>query len=407
MSRIEGNQIREFFKKEPSFLRIDKLQIFGDGKEKVIVNDPSQPSEKQKREGQFFVKLPEGLAKILPGSTFGPDEFLGYLSSEGEVKNTSEEILGGKEGLDFTFESEAKDFSLEVFRGSTNKQGLEIARLAKKFGQIARENSNRPEGNKINDSKQRAKYQGHLYGIMKPILAKESEYNLRIIEDCIASGETIAGVLAALAEKSKIPVGGKIRVDVAVATTQGILVLREFARQNNLNLEINVGYLAYGLSRGVDVPGTNARAHANYITYPPGVLADERISVKARAFLADQADEIDQNVYVVGDMGDIGKSMRKEYDSRYPWNSFRIDKHGDRNEIEINLPLFFDENRPAILYFANGGYLMKAMRGLAVPNIWANQVVFDAKRVWAQKDEYGYGVLIKNIPEELLAGPKN
>lgn len=392
-------KIREAINGEKSFLGIKKLQIFGDGKEKVIINDPSRSPEEQEREGQFFVKLPEELAQILPGSTFGPEEFLGYLQQEGEVRATPADLLGERGDLNFSYSS--NNFSLRVFEGSTNKHALEISRLAKELGKLAKKKLDNPDF--------RAEYQQHLYEVVKPVLTvtSEPEYKLRVIEDCIASGETIAGVLAALAEKSKIPVGGKIRVDVAVATTQGILVLREFARQNNLNLEINVGYLAYGLSRGVDVPGTNARAHANYITFPQEVLNDERISVKARALLAKQADNVDQNVYVVGDMGDIGKSMRKEYDSRYPWNSFRIDKHGDRNEVEINLPLFFKENRPTVLYFANGGYLMKAMRGLAVPNVWANQVVFDAKRVWAQEDEYGYGVLIKNIPEELLAGHKN
>jgi len=257
-----------------------------------------------------------------------------------------------------------------------------------------------PGSENIKDPKIRGEYQKHLFATVKPVLEAESRYDLRNVEDCLASGETIAGGLIALEEKTQIETGGRIRADVAVATTQGILVLREFTQQNHLKLELNVGCLAYGLPAGAEVEGTEARAHANYITYPPELL--NQLSPAIQEQLESYTDPQDGNIYVVGDMGDFGMSMPSVYDQECPWNSFRIDSHGDRNPQMVKIPFFFNKRKPTIVYFANGGWPMKAMAGLALVNIDANQIVFDARRVWAEEEEFGYGVLIDKIHQELL-----
>jgi len=75
----EQGDLRQFFGAEVSSshpLNRSQLTVFGDGKERITVHDPARSEGQRERSGQFFVKLPDRLAKILPGSYLLPREFL-------------------------------------------------------------------------------------------------------------------------------------------------------------------------------------------------------------------------------------------------------------------------------------------------------------------------------------------
>jgi hypothetical protein len=340
--------------KTPNLLTFSNLTIHGNGVDKVLIKDPAQPAGRQIREGDFFITLPKNLADVLPGSVLDKEDF---------VKEVNQ------------------NFSLQVFYTPTNSHALKISKLAAI-----------PNG--FDDPRVRADYQQQIFSVMRPILALQSGGGLRIVEDCLASGDTIVGILTLLAGKSQIPIKGKkIRIDVAVATTQGTFVLKKFAEQNNLRIEINVGYLAYGLSEGEKKEGV--RLHANYIIYPEEIL--KQLPKKIR-FELNNYRVNDRNIYVVGDMGDAAKSLPKDFDEKYPWNKYRNDNHGDK-KAQKKTANVFNHKKPSIIYLTNGGFLMQAYFDYLNNRSKYNNLVFSAKRVWSDDAIYGYGVLIRGIPQ--------
>jgi len=337
------------------------------------------------QEGEFFVGLPRDLADVLPGSVLGPEAFLKEIEGESNYE-TALRLLGQEIGTEENViysNKTSNNFHLRVLRGSTNPYALEISKLAAI-----------PNG--FDDPQVRATYQREVFEVMTPILDRPSGAHLTIVEDCLASGDTIVGVLTLLSKMSGLDFENKkIRIDVAVATTQGILVLKKFAEQNNLQLEINVGYLAYGLSEGEEENGV--RLHANYITYPKEVFNQlpEEVIQRLQGHRA-----ADGNIYVVGDMGDASKRT-----SDCPWDELRTDSWG-LPEIEETggVPQKFNSQKPTVLYFANGGYLIQALLKYTLkqkrikPDL--NEIVFSAKRKW--DEQHGYGVLVYDLPPEIL-----
>ena len=333
-------------------LPFQSFKIIDNNIDPIFVFDPVK---NQIKTGQYFVKCPERLTKILPGSSLIPLSFLKMLGLITTIINSQEKLSTSMKGTDKNLALFFQDnnFLLRVFHGSTNNFALRLSQLAadtKGFGDIVI----------------RAEYQSLIAKLMSPIIKKNSNYHLRIIEDCIASSDSIAGVLRLLKNIKPKMVDGVIRIDVAVASTQGIIVIKKIAQQNKLKLELNVGYLAYGLSSG--------KAHANYMIYP-----DE---IKKKL-------QIDFND-VVGDMGDAFKSLPVDYDNECQWNRFR---RGIKSQL--NKPL--DLKKPTILYFANGGYFMKALKHYLLSDNDDNEVVFSAKRIWSSDKKYGYGVLIYDL----------
>jgi hypoxanthine-guanine phosphoribosyltransferase len=341
-----------------------------------MVHDPGFPSDKQERKGQFFVSLKKSLANSLPGTNIKPEIFLSELQINNSIKKIllsdiltvlAKPIIKHKE----------KHFTLNIFHGSANIHALGMSQLAviksKKDASFSSENK-------------RAYYQSHLFKILKPIIQYEKNkgFSLRIIEDCLASGDTISGILAMIKNETKINIStNKIRIDVAVATAQGILILRKFAWENKLDFEVNIGYLAYGLSEGIKIDGV--RKHANYIVYPVEMLDQFPKKIKnLRSLGGDYS--------VVGDMGDASRKLSGRFDNKYPWNKNRDDRpsHGK-----------FNPSSSTIFYFANGGYLMKAYYDyLNNSPMNLNQLVFSAKRIWSTN--LGYGVLIYDLDKKLL-----
>lgn len=341
-------------------LRISQLKIFGDGQTKITIIDPSKPKSQQKREGDYFVSLPDKLTHVLPGSYLPTTDFLEELELSHSVDYlTNCRLNTGYFGNEtnpafFNFSNEG-NFSLKVLHGFENPQSLKLSELATQ---------------KFNSPQVRAEYQQNLFETMKPVIKIVSRAKIRIIEDCLASGDTLVGLIMVLSANKNIGPKEKIRIDVAVAATQGILVLKEFARRNNLKLELNIGYLANGLSKGKAVTGfPGAKTGANYIIYPKEVKEKYGITYD----------------FVVGDMGDASEILPGDYNDACPWNKYRIEQQRD-----------IDPSLPTLIFLTNGGYLMQAYYRYLYPENKNPELVLSAKRVWAPKP-HGYGVLLEGI----------
>lgn len=364
-------------------LRYDRLPFFSAANEPLTVIDAVS---KKQRDGQFFVSMRREVVQQIVGSTLTPDRFLKNLGVGDRPvleANLLSESTGTLDNPVLRVMSEDKDFSLTVMHGSFNSRAMNLTRLATQ---------------NLNEEPVRAKYQSEVFELMKPILRKESTYDIRIAEDCIASGDVIAGVKTALAKIRPDIKQKSIRVDVAVATTQGILLLRKFAHDNNLNLEINAGYLAYGLSSGNKTDDPEAREHANYITYPQSVVDKASPAVKETL---ESLQQEDGNIYVVGDMGDAAKSIHIDSDGRYPWNKYRSDNHGTRNNEEpVEAAQDIDNAKPIDVFLKRGGFFIKSLvdyMAEATGQKKKQSTMFFGNRVWATAP-HGYGVLINGLP---------
>ena len=362
---------------ESANLKVENLKIIGEIGKKISVHDPTREPGKDWREGDYFAILPKELVSILPGSTLLAGDFVKVLGKSGDVEDIVQVLEGDKQydkDRGVVFEHEEDSFSLKVYNGSTNERALHLSELAV---------------NSFEDEKNRAEYQKIAADVVEPILKDESKCSARIVEDVIASGETIAGVLAVLEKQKKIQGGSTVRVDVISATTQGLLILRKFAYDNGIALDIRVGYLAYGLSKGVEISDSEARAHANYVIYPDGFL--ERLDDETKARL-DRLRGDDTNIYVVGDMGDAFKSLQSTFDYSNPYNKYRCDdKHGVRGEEEgcKEIEKSYDKNerkgRTVIYYLANGGYFMRSLMRLWGLSANYPKSMMSAKRIWTDK----------------------
>ena len=395
-------------------LKISDLpSIRGDGNPGSVEIKFLKNGELTTSTGQFFVELPEVIANDLPGSYISPETFLGQLSIDDSDNAIKRNLLG--DGLNrgerpiFEYREEDGSFNINVFNGSTNENALALTRIASKE-------------NAFTTPDDRILYQTSLFEIVRPVLKFPSKKipSIHIIEDCVASGDTIMGVLAALNQKTKIETVANVRIDVAVATAQGALLIREFARDNNgIRIELNVGHMAFGLSEGVRSEKGKGLEHANYITYPPGLLEtfdmlyDRRIAniiVESVGLRLNGGRKLDKDIFVVGDMGDAGRSVNLDSNTSVPWNKYRRDPHGVMTTSDqIEESTIKEGVYPTIVYLANGGYLMRAfyhhllvLKGMARDERnGLSEMVFDAKRRFDENSET-YGVLLSNIDPILI-----
>ncbi len=176
-----------------------------------------------------------------------------------------------------------------------------------------------------------------------------------------------------------------------VATTIGIDLLVQAARDLGVALRLRVGYLAYGLSTGTKEK--TARIHANYITYPKIVTKTLSKTLRQRLNLLESRDG---EIYVVGDMGDAAKSMANGFDERYPWNAYRDDPHGEHEQSK-KIQKLQGAKPPLCMYFSNGGYLLRSFVKCLGQDSNQREKVICAKRVWSDDVRYGYGVLITGM----------
>lgn len=356
--------------------------------------------EGAQKEYNRFVVFPLELTKVFPGSYVSPQDFLDELGIHDEVDKKATDILSAKlcSKDDLTLKVTGENFGLKVFHGATNKHTLQMSSLAKQG---------------FEDSKNRAQYQNAMAHELKPMLEgkKDLNYSVRIFDDCLATGDSIAGYLSYLLDEDPQALAGGVEVDLTAATVQGILFLKAFAEAHNFKLQINVGHLAFGLSQGIINKENDTRQHANYITYPPEIVKMLQDSVQRQLAAAKFEDG---NIYVVGDMGEAEQgierwemeSIRREVGaenggadgSNYcSWNETRQDPHGYHFNRQERLTLLdLAGGRPTDVYLARGGYLPYALDNKHNPNFdKTNKVVLAASRVWSQ--EHGYGVGITNL----------
>ena len=77
-----------------------------------------------------------------------------------------------------------------------------------------------------------------------------------------------------------------------------------------------------------------------------------------------------------------------------PWNKFRDDPHGTRNAKKLTTNKLCSKNQKVIMYFSNGGYLLRSfVKYLGLDKEYKERVI-SAKRVWSNDKKYGYGVLL-------------
>jgi hypothetical protein len=320
------------------------IKIKGDG---VI------PIKKDGKTGIWEVQMPGGLSSVVTNSKVDCSNVFprtNLLGTKLTGQDQTERI--------FSFSDLSENFYLTVFHGATNEKILRMSQLANSNSDLSE-----PE---------RAEYQTLVADLITPVIRKKSKDapDLWIIEDCVATGDTISGVLALLKEKSLIrneavkPIK-KVRIDVVVATAQGIFVLREFARQKGIALEINVGSLAFGLNED------------GYLVYTPEVAEKEEF-VKRGLLNGSKKPE---DIYVVGDMGDASKKLSDSSNQLCPWNKLRDDSWGDSGNTRSEVGKLIQTDSSVALFFANGGWLMKALaEHLRVLDDF-KQCVISAKRV--------------------------
>lgn len=351
--------------------------------------------EGRERKGALFISMPEKLTKALPGTYLGVDKFLHELSAE---DTTVERALLGSyidSSENPAFHKKEDGFQLTVHHGATNEHSLKLSRIAKEaLG---------PNGFMFTDE-QRKQYQQAETDLIKPALQNEFKdpNGFCVIEDCIASGDSILGLMHILAEKKKLNAENTFRIDAVVGTTQGILVLRKYAQTLGIKLEINVGYLATGLTEGE--PSKNgSKKHANYITYFPEFI--ERLKELG---LTQEADQLDEYGFTVGDMGDAARKWKVSETTQDDSQIAQINDSntlGENNEFTLADLARTIPNMPTHIFLARGGCLMKAMFDVISPSVsyLRNTVGMRASRVWSQDPDKGYGVLVEAIePKEFI-----
>lgn len=372
--------------KQPNLLSLHKLVMVGTGQINNIEVTFTENNGPKTEKGQYFVKLPEALVHKLPGSYVTPQSFVESFPESMVEGESRYKILGGHIGTlnNLAFEAHQDNFDLRVFHGSTNEHSLRLSKLAARGTE---------------DPKNRVHYQDNLAQLIEPVLKTPSDAPLRIVEDCLASGDTLIGVIKAIGDKTKLADHdlGKITIDVAVATTQGVLLLKKFAQDNGINIELNVGYLAYGLSEGKKTAATIGREHANYINFPEELIYEiETVRPEITTLLKPD----DQ---VVGDMGDFSKLIPHDDPEAPQWNSYRSDTYGGPNGTGFPEPDYEENANQHLLYLSNGGYLMRGLyQYFNNPSgaIKYSEMVFAAKRRWTQ--EQGYGVLFRDMSDKIL-----
>lgn len=344
---------------------------------------------------ETFVTFPPELAEVFPGSYVAPNTFLREFGLTGiYVQQQQAELVGSRLGsvetptlqLEQGDNKPSTHFSLTVLNGLTNSHALAMTKFAK-LG--------------FDDAFNRVQYQDNMFSSVKSLIsAKPPNYGIKIFDDCIASGDSIAGYLYKLITEEDPRLKQGVVVTAVTATAQSILFLRRFAQVNGINLTIKVGQLAFGLTEGKKKEN-GVREHANYITYPPELLAllAEEISQELRRYQNEEG-----IIQVVGDMGEAEKGLSRKQMAQIQnelgnpdlcwWNDMRGDFHGDHpNRNTLLVPPLLGE-KPLALYLARGGFL---------PYIWDEKLCPDfanvdkeiirASRLWTK--EHGYGVGIK------------
>jgi len=354
----------------------------------------------------IFVKFPDKLSRLFPGSYIAPGTFLRELGVDG--KQINEEVgkllsnsIGGEGNTTFQTVQERKDnlpaFNLSVLNGLTNEHALAMTRLAYNNG--------------ITDADNRAQYQYHMYSSIEPHILDPSEpkYGVRFFDDCIASGDSLAGYLYRLYQEQNPLLKKGVEIVAVTATSQSILFLKNFAKSLNIDLTIKVGQVAFGLTEGIDKEN-GVKEHANYITYPPELLALLPEAVVSQLRQLEIMVGTQKVIQVVGDMGEAGKGIDDNVMRQIRegigkelgmsnfcwWNDTREDSHGEHpNHHKLQHPKTGYKEKPLLIYLARGGYLPFEWDKRKYPHFGIMEKIIErASRLWTK--EFGYGVGMKD-----------
>lgn len=301
---------------------------------------------------QYFVAYPTELAqnRLISSTYLPPEQFLKALKiNKAEIEKNKTDLLSTSLGSfeTPTFHLKENGFELRILNGITNYHALKMSETAS-------------HGFGFEKALDRAENQNAMHELASPIAksSSETDFGLRVFDDCIASGDSIFGYLYNLMQtvEGKTQLKKGVRVDAIVATPQSILFLKKFAELSGFRLEINVSHLGFGLNE------------SNYITYPKELLNSGLLTKEIAEELSNYANKDDGNIYVVGDMGNAQKGIsskemqeiREKLDNEnyLRFNDLRTDPHGDHPNnngrvIKENPELSsFD-----FVYFARGGYL--------------------------------------------------
>ncbi len=379
----KGRQVISLLK-QPRYL--DGM-VYGNGKDMSITTE-----EGVTEIWEHFVTFPPELARAFPGSYVDPNDFIkeiGYKETEALPLHG---LLGKDRGVfeHPVFRYEEEGFGVRIINGTTNSHAIMLATLA-----FQDQHFSKPET--------RAQYQEHLFSGIETALAKRTDpqHGIRIHDDCLASGDSIAGYLMRhLKEDSDVLRHGVEVVIDGPATAQGILFLKAFAKAHGIPLHITASFMAFGLSAGEKAG--EIRKHANYITCPDELLAffDVEIQQKLKELHAE-----DGNIYVVGDMGEAQRGIhgddmqkiRQKYGDMYCcWNDSRKDSHGDHPNGNTLQRFPYEAGRPDDVYLARGGYLPYEFDRFLNPEFKETNIVIEqAARRWTQ--EYGYGAAFRKL----------
>jgi hypothetical protein len=364
--------------------------------------------EGNNRRGNYFVSMCKELQDSLPDTYLSVNRFLEEIGKDPAEKERV--LLGQSTGSTENpiFNMSQKGFELNIYNGANCESAVALTH-------IAHAAFNAEEGKFNFTNEQRKQYQQSEINIIKPALSKPfiDTHGYRIFEDCIASGDSIAGLIHLLSEKNKIDAHSTIRIDAVLGTTQGILILKKYAEMMEINLEINVGYLATGLTRGEEGKG-KSKKHANYMTY-----VSEYKDRLEELGLTEELARIKDYSFTVGDMGDAAFQYDTSSTSEIP---------GDADKVNVINPLTgnssFDSSReldilantlpgehPTNIYLARGGCFMKAIDDIlneGVSKETHNSVGIRASRIWSSEESIGYGVLfVASSPEDYFDKDEN
>lgn len=344
---------------------------------------------------KYFVKFPDKLTNLFPGSYIAPELFLTEISpnrtkehAELTLKLLGQEKAGSYRDPIFVQGNEEDKFSINVWNGLTNPEAIELAELATK--------------DLKNDEQSRAIYQDRLFDLSKAQLYKLRNFStpnnsLEYHDDCLASGDSIIGdITRRLADENErrrlMQYGVSVTID-GPATAQGILFLKKFAEVNNIKLHLDVGYMAFGLSEGNDIGG-GVREHANYITHPPEILSKIDPELASKLLLLKRGGDIQ----VVGDMGtaiqnvskQVMSNMRAEFSRDFnPLFKDREDNYitGNEGSYMVKMPVHIQNYLPETVYMAKGGFHCYAADKYFGQN--KNVTMIDASRMWIKGLGYG------------------
>jgi len=334
------------------------------------------------------VGLAPPIVAALPGSAINPEEF-GFSPREASIAIGS--TGNGKEPI---LEINRPFFFATFSYGATHPTVLELATLA---------------AHGFDNPENRQAYQIALSALATSVLTVKNRlpWNVEITDDCLASGLTTVATLTALQNSGVLINSVRINA-IGSASIQALMVLKAFARQNRIPIEVHAGFPSFGLSAGQELPDSHGvREHANYLTLPLEILPTLPDSLQG---YLEQLRSADGNIYTVGDMGDASKGLPPRFNNTCPWNAYRSDapdKDGFPTVPSLGLPSNLDPNAALTLYPLRGGIMCEAYDrwiNKKYPSARPNKsetVNVVASRKWTP--EHGFVVALKGLTPQRAA----